>query len=216
MARKANGRGKFIVIEGLDGSGLTTQAGLLEEWTERQGLSVYLTKEPTAGPVGGLIRLALGRRLNLSGSDVDNDAIIALLFAADRMDHLATDIVPKLEAGVHVICDRYYLSTFAYQSRSVDLAWLRTLHARCIPPDLTLLLDVPPRICCERIAEHRFHVEIYEDEVILEGVRRRYHDIAAQLRAEGHDIRLVPGDGQRSIADVHAAIVEQVKPLLAP
>jgi dTMP kinase len=204
-------RGAFITIEGLDGSGLSTQAGLLKDWMEAQGHTVYLTKEPTAGPVGGLIRLALGRRLALSESTADNDAIMALLFAADRMDHLATDIKPKLDAGVHVICDRYYLSTFAYQSRSVDLAWLRSLHARCIRPDLTILLDVPPHICCQRIAEHRWHVEIYEQEAILEGVRQRYHEIAALLRAERHDIRVVPGDGDRTIADVHKLITAQVR-----
>ena len=208
-------RGKFIVIEGLDGSGLSTQASLLKEWMEKQGMSVYLTKEPTAGPVGALIRLALGRRLTLSSSNADNDAIIALLFAADRMDHLSTDIIPKLEAGVHVVCDRYYLSTFAYQSRSMDLDWLRCLHARCIRPDLTILLDVSPHICCQRIAEHRWHVEIYEQENILEGVRQRYHEIAAQLRSEGFDIRAVDGDGGRTIEQVSAAILEQVQPFLA-
>ncbi len=214
MDKQAKQRGMFITFEGLDGSGLSTQAGMLKDWMEKQGFSVYLTKEPTAGPVGGLIRLALGRRLELSPSTQDNDAIMALLFAADRMDHLATDIIPKLDAGVHVICDRYYLSTFAYQSRSVDLAWLRALHARCIRPDLMLLLDVPPDVCCQRIAEHRWHVEIYEQEAILAGVRQRYHEIAAQLRSEGHDIRVIPGDGGRTIKQVHAAIIEQVRSLL--
>ena len=214
MEKKAKGRGLFIVFEGLDGSGLSTQAGLLKDWMEEQGLSVYLTKEPTAGPVGGLIRLALGRRLSFSPSSQDTDAIMALLFAADRMDHLVTDIIPKLESGVHVICDRYYLSSFAYQSRSVDLAWLRALHARCRRPDLMILLDVSPRVCCERIAEHRWHVEIYEQENILEGVRQRYHEIAAQLRGEGQDIRVVPGDGGRSIEQVRAAVIEQVRSAL--
>jgi dTMP kinase len=214
MERSVKRRGKFIVFEGLDGSGLSTQAALLKDWLTKQTLPVYLTKEPTTGPVGALIRLALGRRLSLSPNTEDNDAIIALLFAADRMDHLATDIIPKLEAGVNVICDRYYLSSFAYQSRSMDLSWLRTLHARCIRPDLTILLDVSPHTCCERIAKHRWHVEIYENETILEGVRQRYHDIAAQLRAEGHDIRIVPGDDGRTIADIHAAIVEVVQTFL--
>jgi dTMP kinase len=208
-------RGKFIVIEGLDGSGLSTQADLLKQWMEKQGRQVYLTKEPTAGPSGALIRLILGRRLMLSSSDKDNDAIIALLFAADRMDHLSSDIIPKLEAGVHVVCDRYYLSTFAYQSRNMDLPWLRCLHAQCIRPDLTILLDVSPHVCCQRIVEHRWHVEIYEQEPILEGVRQRYHEIAAQLRSEGDDIRIVPGDGGRTIEQVRDAIVEQVGSFLA-
>ena len=215
MQKRALGRGKFIVFEGLDGSGLSTQAGLLKDSMEKEGAAVYLTKEPTAGPIGAMIRLALGRRLIFSDADHSDDAIIALLFAADRMDHLSTDVIPKLEAGVHVICDRYYLSTFAYQSRSMDLEWLRCLHSRCIQPDLTILLDVSPKVSCQRIAEHRWHVEIYEQEEILQGVRRRYHEIAAQLRAEGQDIRQVDGDGGRTIADVHGAIVEVVKAFLA-
>lgn len=214
MTTIAPRRGAFITIEGLDGSGLSTQASLLKDWMEKQGLPAYVTKEPTTGPVGGLIRLVLAKRLSLSRSEADNDAVMALLFAADRTDHLATDITPKLEAGVHVICDRYYLSTFAYQSRSVDLAWLRTLHVRCARPDLTILLDVPPAVCCQRIAEHRWQVELYEQEAILEGVRKRYHEIAGLLRTEGHDIRIVAGDGGRSIAQVHAAIIEQVKSIL--
>lgn len=215
MQNSTTGRGKFIVLEGPDGSGLSTQAALLKDWMKERGLPVYLTKEPTPGPVGALIRLALSGRLNLSASTKDNDAIMALLFAADRMDHLATDIVPKLEAGVHVICDRYYLSTFAYQSRSIDLDWLRALHARCIRPDVIILLDVPAHVSCERIKRNRWHVEIYENEAMLEGVLRRYHDIAGQLRKEGYDIRTLPGDGGLSIADVHASITEQVRPLLA-
>ena len=171
-----------------------------------------MPEAPGRPPVWTIVVLA--KRLALSQSEPDNDAVMALLFAADRTDHLATDITPKLDAGVHVICDRYYLSTFAYQSRSVDLAWLRTLHARCARPDLTILLDVSPKVCCQRIAEHRWQVELYEQEAILEGVRRRYHDIAAQLRSEGQDIRIVAGDGGRSIAEVHTSIVEQVKTLL--
>ncbi len=207
-------RGKFIVFEGLDGSGLTTQAGLLKDWMQSRGLQVYLTKEPTAGPVGALIRLALGERLSFSASAKDKESIIALLFAADRMDHLATDIIPKLQAGIHVVCDRYYMSSFAYQSLEADLAWVRALHARCRRPDLTIVLDVPPRVCCERIAKHRWHVEIYESEQTLERVRQRYCQVAEQLRAEGEDIRIIAGDGGRSIQQVHEAVLEQVRGVL--
>lgn len=214
-AARRRPRGQFIVLEGLDGSGLSTQAVLLKDWLVERQVPIYLTKEPTAGPVGALIRLALGERLKLSDSTADNDAVIALLFAADRTDHLATDIIPKLEAGVHVICDRYYLSTFAYQSRSMDLGWLRCLHTRCIAPDLTLLLDVPPAVCVDRIARHRWHVEIYESEAILEGVRERYHSVADVLRSEGQDIRVIAGGDGRTIADIQALILEQVRPFLA-
>lgn len=214
MAQRTAGRGLFIVFEGLDGSGLSTQAALLKKWLDQQNVAAYLTKQPTSGPVGGLIRLALSHRLSLSSSPSDDEAIMALLFAADRMDHLATDIRPKLDDGVHVICDRYYLSSFSYQSRSVDLSWLRALHAYCLRPDLTILIDVPPHVCCQRIAQNRWQVEMYEQEEILAGVRQRYHEIVSQLRSEGHDIRIVPGDGERSIPQVQELVMAEVRPVL--
>src|SRR5713101_4941427 len=98
-------KGKFIAFEGIDGSGLTTQAELLRKFFDKLNRLSYLTKEPTDGPAGAIIRLALSKRLlsprnriNASHQDFcDLDgATIALLFAADRMDHLVTDIIPKL------------------------------------------------------------------------------------------------------------------------
>lgn len=98
-------RGRFIVLKGTDGSGITTQAELLKKWLDKQNRLSYLTKEPTAGPVGAIIRLALSRRLfsptnsttaSQGGYSSLNSAAMALMFAADRMDHLATDILPKV------------------------------------------------------------------------------------------------------------------------
>ena len=144
-------QGKFLTFEGLDGSGITTQSGLIKDWLEKQGYTVFLTKEPTDGPIGGQIRLALTKRL-----DIGHNAL-ALAFAADRMDHLDTEIVPKLK-GVIVISDRYYLSSYAYQSLTNDSSWLMQINSRCLRPDLTILLDTPALVCKRRMEKMRWWI----------------------------------------------------------
>lgn len=200
--------GIFIVLEGLDGSGTTTQAELMKRWLEASGHGrVYLTREPTDGPIGHLIRLALRRRLVLDAHT------LALLFAADRMDHLASDLIQKLNQGVTVICDRYYLSSFAYQllDPQTDLAWLEQLNAKAIPPDLTILLDVPPDVCMARIQRTRSHVELFEDLERLRSVRAHYLAIARGPRSERERIVIVDGDRSQEVvhADIRAVIQAQ-------
>jgi len=107
-----NNRGKFIVFEGLDGAGTTTQANLLAQYLEKESWPVITTSEPTQGPMGLIIRLVLCNRLIFSSQnremEILSNSSIALLFAADRLDHLQHLIIPKLDDGVIVICDRYF------------------------------------------------------------------------------------------------------------
>ena len=103
--------GKLIVLEGIDGSGTTTQARLLCEWLAGRGVAVHLTREPSDGPVGRLIREILhGAHAPVAGDTM------ALLFAADRVDHLSREVLPALDRGTHVVTDRYYHSSLAYQA----------------------------------------------------------------------------------------------------
>lgn len=190
--------GKFFVFEGIDGSGLTTQSTLLKEWGEKQGFVVFLTKEPTDGPIGSQIRLVLNKRLTMS------PIALALAFAADRMDHLETEIIPKVRGGVIVISDRYYLSSYAYQSFNVDLKWLMQVHSKCLRPDVIFLLDVPALICKRRMEKMRWHVELYEELEKLEKVRRRFLELAEELKKNGENIKII--DGNRPINEVHADI----------
>ncbi|GAF95201.1 unnamed protein product, partial [marine sediment metagenome] len=146
----------FIVIEGVDGSGVSTQAELLERKLRSTGREVYLTKEPTDGPAGAMIRLALAGRLVKRKDALDLRSFeahtLALLFAADRMDHLYNDIIPKLDIGVIMISDRYYLSSYAYQGIDINnIEWLQAINSQCLRPDLTVFLDIDPAICCKRI-----------------------------------------------------------------
>jgi len=200
----------FIAIEGTDGSGLSTQTERLASWFRAANRPVYATKEPSGGPAGLLLRLALAHRLGHAADRTFHaldEATMALLFAADRMDHLAAEVLPRLEQGIAVICDRYVLSTYAYQSLGVDLDWLRALNARARIPDLTLLLDVPAEVSVERMRV-RGVSERYEQRETLARVRDNFHHLVPVLRAEGQRLAVV--DGVASPDAVHAAIVAEI------
>ncbi len=214
--------GKFIAIEGIDGSGLTTQADLLKRWLEKQGRMTYLTKEPTDGPAGAIIRLTLSRRLIGARSRLNSSAsqsigldpaTIALLFAADRIDHLTGDVRPKLDKGINVICDRYWLSSFAYQAVDLDLEWVRQINSKAITPDLTIFLDIPVEIARKRIDTHRWHVELFEDLDKLIQVRENYLACIRKLQAEGH--KVVPVDANQPVELVHRLLQKLVKALFS-
>ena len=208
--------GKFIAFEGLDGSGLTTQAELLRNWFLKKSLECYLTKEPTDGPVGAIIRLALAKRLTYVSGQAQFEGLdqvtLALLFGADRMDHLATDIVPKLKLGINVITDRYYLSSYAYQGLDIDLDWLRRINQFARVPDLTLIVDTPAQIAEKRMLRQRWHVELYEDVMKLEQVRQTYLSIAKELLFKGERIAVV--DGSDTAQSVHKSVLKAVQAVL--
>lgn len=203
--RDRQGKGKFIVLEGVDGSGLSTQAGRLHAWLEQETDSkVLLTKEPSAGPVGVLIRQALSGRVQGLGAET-----LALLFAADRVDHLTHSIIPALEEGHHVICDRYLLSSLAYQGRSLPLAWLQQINAEAIVPDLTIFIRVDPEITLKRIADKRFQVDLFERENILQEVLKNYGYLVQELQGKGQNILQI--DGNRSLEIVTSEVLSKVQ-----
>ena len=186
------GPGLFIVIEGLDGAGTTTQARLLHAWLSKATGAAYLTQEPSQGPAGAQIRSILTGRLKA------DPKTLALLFAADRLDHLyytKNGFAHRLSNGCHVVCDRYYLSSLAYQSIDTDLRWIYQLNSRCIRPDLTLFLEVPVETCMQRITGSRgFHYELYENPEKLSRVNEHYKVGIEYLRKEGENIHIVKGD----------------------
>ncbi len=196
--------GLFITIEGLDGAGTTTQARLLADRLEEEGYPVHLTKEPSEGPVGSLISLVLKRRLVAPrvGRPFDPfpDEQLALLFAADRIDHLQAEILPKLHEGLVVISDRYLLSSYAYQSLGCDLGWLREINSHAALPDLTFLVDVPAPVCLRRIESERWQTELFEGLDKLSVVRKNYLRLAASRFGESMNVVVV--DGERDVAAV--------------
>lgn len=162
--------GHFIVVEGIDGSGTTTQCSLLANRLTRKGLPVHLTREPSDGPIGVLIRQILIGRLVVPashGTRPPSWATMAALFAADRLDHLEAEIIPNLNDGVSVICDRYDHSSVAYQTISSGAgagasSWILELNRRARRPDLTLVLDVDSEIAATRRGRRSTSPELYE------------------------------------------------------
>lgn len=203
----ATQRGLFIVLEGPDGAGISTQTALLRDALAVRGQRAFATKEPTNGPIGAVIRQALSHRLVYPPSEPVGDEVTALLFAADRLDHLRADILPRLQAGTHVVCDRYRLSSYAYQGLTAGQEWVRALNSRAIPPDLTLFIDVPPEVSQQRIASRGGYVELYEAEERLRPIYSNYLSLIEELRREGEKIVTIVGTG--AIEAVSAAILAE-------
>lgn len=206
------------MIEGLDGSGQTTQARLLVRWLNGQcDCGASYTKEPTDGPVGAIIRMALRGRLTLGegvGESRSLDELtMALFFAADRADHVGAEIGPRLAAGQHVVSDRYYLSSIAYQSGTIDRGWLLEINKHALRPTLTIFLDVPASECLRRINESRWRKERYERSEALEAAYRAFNDSIRHLRELGDHIEVV--DGCQSISAIQKCIANIVTPYIA-
>lgn len=162
--------GKFIVLEGTDGSGISTQSALLKRYIEnKHGKKVLLAKEPSEGPIGTLIRQVLTHRVQGI-----REESLTLMFAADRMDHLQHKIIPALEQGALVICDRYVWSSFAYQGIKIDEQWILETNKYALKPDLTIFVKVRPQVSMERIRQNRFQIDVFEQEVILKEVMANY------------------------------------------
>ncbi|MEM4700386.1 MAG: dTMP kinase [Candidatus Nezhaarchaeales archaeon] len=191
-------RGALIAIEGIDGAGNTTQAKLLVRWLRRKGVKALLTKEPTRGDVGKLIRRRLREgRLNA--------LIDALLFAADRAEHVVNVILPKVEQGFIVITDRYVESSIAYQgAEGADIAWLEVVNSFAPQPDLVVVLDVQPNQALARKGGPR---EGFEQEEFLEKVRS-----ILKARAEKKGYLIV--DASRPVIEVHKEIRRAVRKLI--
>jgi dTMP kinase len=201
-------RGLFIVLEGPDGAGISTQTALLQAGLMQHGMKALATKEPTSGPIGSVIRQGLSHRLVYPPNESLGDDVMALLYAADRLDHLRADIVPRLEAGTHVVCDRYRLSSYAYQGASLGQEWVRALNSRSIAPDMTFFIDVPPEVSQSRIKKRGNYVELYETDERLRPVYANYLRLIEQARSEGENIITV--DGKLAVAEVAASILQHV------
>src|ERR1051325_10206672 len=152
----------FIAFEGIDGSGKSTQVKLLSYNLKNAGHKVYLTCEPTDGPIGKMIRDIFSHKM-----EADHKTIAAL-FVADRLDHLLnkeSGILKKLDEGFTVITDRYYLSSLAYQGTHVPMKWVieaNALSTQLLKPDLNIYIDVTPEVGMERLTSDREIIELYE------------------------------------------------------
>ncbi len=175
----------FLVVEGLDGAGTTTIANRLAEALRARDLQVCLTAEPTDGPLGALLRAHVKGNLNLE------EQIAALVFTGDRADHLGQVIRPALRRGEWVVCDRYLLSTLAYQGAAgVPRDAILAASSGFDVPDVTFVLDVPEEVRAQRLAS-RTQSERYERADLAEGLRLSYEESIALLRSAGHRIEVI-------------------------
>ncbi|RKH58460.1 dTMP kinase [Corallococcus aberystwythensis] len=212
-ARKAARLGRFIVLEGLDGAGTTTQTERLASALRAEGHAVVTTREPSDGPVGTMLRQALTGRLGLpQGRGPLAPETLALLFAADRTDHLHARVLPALEEGKVVLCDRYVLSSLAYQGASLPMAWVDTVNAHAVSPDLTLFVGVDPRVAAKRRAVRGGAPELFEADEAQRRIAKQYLK-AITLREKRE--RIVRIDGELSVEAVTDACLAEVRRLFA-
>jgi dTMP kinase len=205
---KPSGPGKFITLEGGEGAGKSTQARLLAEWLGKKGISATLTREPGGTPGAEDIR-----NLLVTGAVGRWDALTeTLLHYAARREHMARLIVPALEAGQWIICDRFIDSTTAYQGygQGIDLGVIARLQETvlgALAPDLTLILDVTPETRRARTAARPGNEDRYErmNEAFHERVRAGFQAIAA---AEPNRCAIIAAD--QGIEGVSEAIREKV------
>ncbi len=208
--------GLFIAIEGIDGAGTTTQCRRLSGALRVRGLPVHTTREPSDGPIGSLLRLTLGGRVvvpGMHGSRPPGWSTMALLFAADRLDHLEAEVLPNLMDGVTVITDRYDMSSVAYQSvtsgRDDVIPWLVEINARARRPDLTIVLDVDPSDASTRRELRSEARDLYEEDELQTKLAAFYEGADRYFESD----RIVHIDGSRSIDDVAADVLAAVDDL---
>ncbi len=178
------GKGTFIVLEGLDGAGVSGHAKLLDAYLKQKGYRTLLTKEPTTGPIGRVIKEVLKTNGGASYKSIQ------LLFCADRAKHLEDEILPALAQGKVVVCDRYMFSTLAYGFASgVDTHWLYNVNREFRMPDLTVFIDISPDVSITRIEKKGKQRELFEKRETLSKVRKAYLNLAKRFR-----FRIVSGE----------------------
>jgi len=192
-------KGKFIVIEGLDGSGKTTQAKLLAASLHLQ-YGVWCTAEPSHGEIGTYIRNRV-----LYGEARVSTVVEALLFAADRIEHIQNEVQPALDEGKMVVCDRYTFSSLAYQgSAGLSLDWIQAINKHALKPDLAIYIDVAPEAVLQRLKRKKSVMENLETQRKVQEIYQRY--------VEKGD--LVSVDGDKSKAEVAEAVFTVVTKFL--
>lgn len=182
------------MIEGPDGAGTTTQSKKLAE-----KMDVYRTCEPAGNKIGEKVG-------EMISSDDYSAEAIALSFAADRMVHLEEEVIPRLEKGETVVCDRYYHSSLVYQPvLGADFDWVKDLNRYALKPDLTVVLDVSADTGMERVDERGHDDNIFEQLSFQEKVVVRYRELSKRL---DEDIEVV--DSSKSREEVFSDILDLV------
>ncbi len=200
-------RGRFIVVEGADGVGSTTQLNLLVEGLRLAGRTVHQTAEPSKGPIGQLIRQVLsGERPR---TQIHKE--LALLFAADRLDHIGREVEPQLAAGVDVVSDRYTLSSLVYQSLDLPFDWVRELNRYAPPADVTVLISLPLEIAWQRLEARLKDGEVRE----VFDIKTTQTRIHAEYERQTKKSSAVVVNGEGTPAEVAARVKQALQAIHA-
>jgi dTMP kinase len=184
---------KFIVIEGLDGAGTTTQLEMLALKFKEENTPFFKTAEPTNGTIGKIIRDVLKKQI------IFNSKTLALLFSADRNEHLfgINGIIEHIKNNSWVISDRYLFSSIAYQSLSCDKKWIVEINKFPLPEYL-FFIDVPPEICQKRM-ETRYSKELFEDIKLQKKILANYIYGIKKFEKKGIKINYIDGTKEVNI-----------------
>jgi dTMP kinase len=205
--------GRFVVIEGIDGAGTTTQVGRLVDRLRKKNIQVRGTREPSDGPVGTLIRQVLAGRVVVPGGRAPGWGTMALLFAADRVDHVEAEIEPALAVGAVVVSDRYDASSLAYQSVTsggggdVAVKWIAEINRQARRPDLTVVLDVSADVAGARREARGEPSQLYEQNETQRALAVFYKDLARYLPQD----RIVLIDASGTADQVEEAVYSAYK-----
>jgi dTMP kinase len=197
----------FIVFEGIDGSGTTSQVKHVSNILRSRGRKVYTTREPSDRPIGRFIREILcgNVRVNIG------DKTMGLLFTADRSDHIEEEIKPAIRNGSIVLCDRYYHSSLAYQSMKPDsYKYVHVINEGMLVPDLTVILDISVEESIRRRTE-RSHSDFTESEEFLSHCRNAYRKIFIEEPFSGR-VEIINAD--QNIEIVTAEILDEIESVL--
>jgi dTMP kinase len=199
-----------VVIEGIDGAGTTTQAARLAERLRSLPALVRVTREPSDGPIGTLVRQVLTGRIVVPDGRAPGWATMALLFAADRLDHVEAEIEPALASGAIVISDRYDASSLGYQSVMSGkggegaIEWIRSLNRHALRPDLTIVLDVGADVAAVRRESRGETAQIYEQNEVQRALVAFYRSLDRHIPND----RIAHVDASGSMDEVHARIFD--------
>lgn len=196
-------QGLFIAFEGIDGSGKSTQIDLLGKYLKKMGRDVFVTCEPSDFRVGKMIREYL------RGEIKGDNRVIAALFVADRLEHILDEnngMLKKRNEGAVVLTDRYYFSSYAYQSVDMPMEWIINANlpaAELMRPDVTIFLDISPEAAMDRIRNGREETELFENKERLKATRENYFEAFERLK-NSEKVEIVNAD--RPAEEIHKDI----------
>jgi dTMP kinase len=190
-------KGTFIVIEGLDGCGKTTQTKLLVEKLRGNHDAVY-TAEPSQGSIGAFIRTSILYREKRLPSAVE-----ALLFAADRVDHVQNEVLPAMRQGKLVVSDRYLYSSLAYQGATgLSVEWIQKINEHALRPDLAIFIDVDPETVMRRLKPEKSVMEKLE-------TQQKVREIYLKFVEDGDLVRIDGNKPKKAVAqELHATVLK--------